>query len=108
MATETMARPRGDERVARVGWARGLFRRVEVGALIGAAAVWLFFALVTPNNWLTVNGVARILDEATTLGIMAVAVALLMIGGEFDLSSGVMIGTTGLIAGMLAVKGGLD
>jgi simple sugar transport system permease protein len=38
------------------------------------------------------------------LGIMAVAVALLMIGGEFDLSVGVMTGTTGLIAGMLATQ----
>ena len=35
----------------------------------------------------TVGGAARILDPASTLGIMAVAVALLMIGGEFDLSA---------------------
>ncbi len=108
MATQSVVRARRDERVAQAGWARGLFRRVEVGALIGAIAIWLFFALITPNNWLTINGVSRILDEAATLGIMAVAVALLMIGGEFDLSSGVMIGTTGLIAGMIAVKGGLN
>lgn len=108
MATETLAQVQRDERVARAGWARGLFQRVEVGALIGAIAIWLFFALIAPKNWLTVNGASRILDEASTLGIMAVAVALLMIGGEFDLSSGVMIGTTGLIAGMIAVKGGLD
>jgi simple sugar transport system permease protein len=39
---------------------------------------------------------------------MAVAVALLMIGGEFDLSTGVMTGTTGLIAGMIATKAGLN
>ena len=31
------------------------------------------------------------LDAASTFGIMAVAVALLMIGGEFDLSAGVMM-----------------
>jgi len=37
---------------------------------------------------------------------MAVAVALLMIGGEFDLSTGVMTGTTGLIAGLLSTQAG--
>src|SRR5512143_1795558 len=100
MATRTVGRARAeDERLARAGLVRGFFRRVEVGALIGAAVVWVFFALVAPANWLTSTGVARILDPASTLGIMAVAVALLMIGGEFDLSAGVMTGTTGLLTG---------
>jgi simple sugar transport system permease protein len=94
----------GDERLANAGFFRGLFRRVEVGALIGAAVVWIFFALIAPENWISITGVARILDPSSTLGIMSVAVALLMIGGEFDLSAGVMTGTTGLIAGMLATK----
>jgi simple sugar transport system permease protein len=85
-----------------------LFRRVEVGAFIGAVVVWVFFALVAPTNWLTITGVARILDSSSTLGIMAVVVALLMIGGEFDLSAGVMTGTTGLIAGMLATQLGMS
>jgi simple sugar transport system permease protein len=94
--------------MASVGLMRSLLRRVEVGAMLGAVVIWLFFALVASRNWLTINGVARILDEASTLGIMAVAVALLMIGGEFDLSTGVMTGTTGLIAGMIATKAGLN
>ena len=38
---------------------------------------------------------------------MAVAVALLMIGGEFDLSAGVMTGTTGLLMGLLDDRVGL-
>jgi simple sugar transport system permease protein len=96
----------GDERLAPAGILRNLFRRPEIGALIGAALVWAFFALVAPENWLTITGVARILDAATALGIMAIAIALLMIGGEFDLSSGVMTGTTGLIAGLLATQAG--
>lgn len=95
-----------DERIARTGLARGIFRRVEVGALIGAVVIWIFFAAVAPEIWITITGVSRILDEATTLGIMAAAVALLMIGGEFDLSAGVMTGTSGLLAGLLAVRAG--
>ncbi|WP_448626604.1 ABC transporter permease [Geodermatophilus sp. URMC 64] len=50
------------------------------------------------------GGVANWLDPASTLGIMAVAVALLMIGGHFDLSAGVMTGTTALTVGIVAVQ----
>jgi simple sugar transport system permease protein len=95
-----------DNRLAEVGFARGMFRRVEIGALIGAVAVYVFFAAMAPGNWLSITGLARILDPASTLGIMAIAVALLMIGGEFDLSTGVMTGTTGLVAGLLATRMG--
>jgi simple sugar transport system permease protein len=106
MVTKTATRAGADEREAQRGLVRGFFRRVEVGALIGAIVIWVLFAVIAPNIWLTITGVSRILDEATTLGIMAVAVSLLMIGGEFDLSAGVMTGTTGLLAGMLAVRAG--
>ncbi len=99
-----------DERVAEVGLVRGFFRRPEVGAMIGAVVVWLIFALIPASrgNWVSQTGVARIFDPASTLGIMAVAVALLMIGGEFDLSTGVMTGTTGLVAGLLSTRLGLN
>ena len=107
MTPETIRSARQqDERIAQAGIVRGFFRRVEVGALIGAVVIWVFFAIAAPDIWLTITGVSRILDEATTLGIMAAAVALLMIGGEFDLSAGVMTGTTGLLAGLLAIRGG--
>ncbi len=95
-----------DERLTELSFARRMFRRPEVGAIIGAAAVWLFFAFIAPKNWISLGGVARILDPASTLGIMAIAVALLMIGGEFDLSTGVMTGTTGLVAGLLSTRMG--
>jgi simple sugar transport system permease protein len=104
MTTSTASK--ADERVARVGFFRALFQRPEIGALIGAIVLWLLFAVVTPGNWVAITGVSRILDPASTWGIMAVAVALLMIGGEFDLSTGVMTGTTGLVAGLLATRAG--
>jgi simple sugar transport system permease protein len=100
----TAAGSRADERLAQVGFFRGLFRRVEIGALIGAVVIWIFFAIVASENWITITGVSRILDPASTLGIMAIAVGLLMIGGEFDLSTGVMTGTTGLVAGLLSTR----
>ncbi|MSX42505.1 MAG: ABC transporter permease, partial [Actinobacteria bacterium] len=53
-------------------------------------------------------GIAGWTDIAAPIGIVAVFVALLMIGGEFDLSTGVMVGTTGLLTGVLVTELGLD
>jgi simple sugar transport system permease protein len=54
-------------------------------------------------NWLGDPAIAAgWTDQAAQYGIVAVPVALLMIGGEFDLSAGVMIGSSGLLLGYLA------
>jgi simple sugar transport system permease protein len=96
-----------DERLAKVGFLTKLLQRPELGAMIGAGVVLIFFS-VTADRFLTASGIARWTDVASTLGIMAVAVALLMIGGEFDLSAGVMTGTSGLLMGILATEVGMS
>lgn len=90
-----------DDRLASVGPMRMLLGRPELGAVVGAIAVFAFFALHT-DAFATARGLANLLDPTATLGIMAVVVALLMIGGEFDLSAGVMTGSAGLIVAMLS------
>jgi simple sugar transport system permease protein len=75
----------------------------ELGALVGAVVVFVFFAVQSPV-FRSARGIANWMDPASTLGIMAVAVALLMIGGHFDLSAGVMTGTTALTVGIVAVE----
>jgi simple sugar transport system permease protein len=70
---------------------------------VGAVVVFAFFAVQSPV-FRSARGVANWLDPASTLGIMAVAVALLMIGGHFDLSAGVLTGTTALTVGIVAVE----
>lgn len=80
-----------------------LFRQPEAGAVVAAVAVGLFFAVQSPV-FRTPVGVANWLAPAATLGIMAVAVALLLIGGEFDLSAGVITGTTGLVTALLVTN----
>lgn len=102
------AKSKSDDRVVQVSWMRRLMASPEVGAIVGAIAVALFFSSVTPSEFSSIIGVSRVLDPASTLGIMAVAVALLMIGGEFDLSAGVMTGSTGLLVGLLAVHAGFN
>ncbi|GAA3157342.1 ABC transporter permease [Blastococcus jejuensis] len=75
----------------------------ELGALVGAVVIFTFFAVQSPQ-FRSARGIANWLDPASTLGIMAVAVALLMIGGHFDLSAGVLTGTTALTVGIVAVE----
>jgi simple sugar transport system permease protein len=94
-----------DERVAKTGSVRRLLVRPEMGALAGAIAVWLFFAAIAGRNgFLSLAGAATYLQVAAELGILAVAVALLMIGGEFDLSVGSVLGAAGMIVSALAVQ----
>ncbi|MEO3812601.1 ABC transporter permease [Sphaerisporangium sp. B11E5] len=94
-----------DERIAGTGLARRLLIRPELGSVVGAVAVFAFFSAEAPV-FRSADGVANWLDPASTLGIMAVAIALLMIGGEFDLSAGVLTGTTGLVLVTLATRYG--
>lgn len=86
---------------------RKLLGRPEVGALVAALAVMLFFSVYT-STFMTLSGAGVWLESASTFGIMAVAVALLMIGGEFDLSAGVMTGFTALVVGILTSHYGLN
>jgi simple sugar transport system permease protein len=63
-----------------------------MGAAAGAVVVWLTFAAVAGPPFRSVEGTASVLNAAAPLGILAVAVGLLMIAGEFDLSVGSIIG----------------
>ena len=94
----------GDERLAPTTAARRLLVRPEFAAVIGAVVVYAFFWWQAGSLFASKVGAANWLDPASTLGIGAVAVALLMVGGEFDLSAGVMTGSAGLLTGMLATK----
>ena len=100
--TSKAAAPGADERLAYRGVFQRLFVRPEIGAIVGAAAIWAFFWAVS-REFGTAGGASSILDVAATLGIMAVAVSLLMIGGEFDLSSGAATGALAIIT-ILLVK----
>jgi simple sugar transport system permease protein len=95
-----------DERLVTTGFLTRLLTRPDIGALLGAIAVWLAFGYFASDvNWLSDPAIAAgWTDQAAQYGIVAVPVALLMIGGEFDLSAGVMIGSSGLLLGYLTVN----
>lgn len=86
-----------DERVRRVSRLGRLLARPELGALLALIGVWIFFAIVAfDNNFVSWRATAAILNQAAPLGIVSIAVALLMIGGEFDLSVGSVLGFSGM------------
>lgn len=94
-----------DERIKSTSLGIRVLRRPEFGAFLGAVAIFLLFTAVdTTGNFAKLSGIAGWTDIAAPVGIVAIAVSLLMIAGEFDLSSGVMVGTTGLIIGMLVTE----
>lgn len=96
-----------DDRRGQVGRLTALGRRPEVGAAIAVVVVGIFFSFQS-STFITLDGIANWTDVASTIAIPAIAVALLMIGGEFDLSAGVMTGTAGLTMGILATKVGMN
>jgi simple sugar transport system permease protein len=99
----TAATATADERMATTSWAARILRRPEVGAAVAAMIIFVYFSVST-DAFLSAAGASTWLESSAQFGIMAVAVSLLMIGGEFDLSAGVMVGTTGLIVGVLATQ----
>ena len=104
---EVRPAPEPDERVAKTSRVRRLLVRPEMGAAAGAIGVWIFFAIAAGDRgFLSWRGTANYLEVAAQYGILAVAVALLMIGGEFDLSIGSAIGGCGIIFALLSVDFG--
>jgi simple sugar transport system permease protein len=93
----------GQPRPGRRSPVRRLAVRPELGAVVGAVAVFLFFSAVA-DSFLQWSSFSTVLYASSTLGIMAVPVALLMIGGEFDLSAGVMVTSSSLISSMFSYQ----
>ena len=62
--------------------------------------------MVAGAPFVSLAGTAAYLNAAAPLGILAVAVALLMIGGEFDLSVGSVIGAASMLLMLLVAEAG--
>jgi simple sugar transport system permease protein len=96
-----------DDRLGQVGLTTKLLRRPELGALLGALAVGLFFAAAAAS-FRTLSGMGQLDRRGLHARDHGRGRALLMIGGEFDLSAGAMTGTTGLLLGLLTTEWGLS
>lgn len=92
-----------DERLLRTTPLKKLLARPELGSVVGAIAVFVFFSFAA-DSFLRAASLGTVLYAASTIGIMAVPVALLMIGGEFDLSAGVMVTSSALVSSMFSYQ----
>ena len=95
--------PIKDERVGRRSLLARLFSRPEAGALAGAIVIYIFFFIIAPP-FRSANSLSTILYVSSTYGLMATPIALLMIGGEFDLSAGVAVTTAALTASLFSFE----
>ncbi|MFD6826580.1 ABC transporter permease [Streptomyces sp. NPDC060085] len=90
-----------DARVRPLSAVQRVMRRPEFGAVVGVAFAWTLFSSVSGPAFISAAGTASYLNSAAELGILAAAVAMLMIAGEFDLSVGSMVGAAGMLMAIL-------
>ena len=107
IATPPAAPAADDERLVPISRLTRTLRRPELGSLLAAVFVFILFAITDSSSnhlWLKQTGIAAWTQQAAFFGIVAVPVGLLMIGGEFDLSTGVMTGVTAIVMALLVGK----
>lgn len=100
------------DRLRRLPLHQRLLARPATGAALIAVFVWIVFAVIDLANggtspFLQPDGTLNYLDVAAQVGIIGTSVALLMIGGEFDLSIGALVGFAGIAIGILSTEAGL-
>ncbi|MEZ4607430.1 MAG: ABC transporter permease [Deinococcales bacterium] len=92
-----------DERLRQVSLFNRLLSRPEIGALAGALLVFVMFSIFSwdssegASGFLRLRAVMTWLKFSAEIGIIGIGATLLMIGGEFDLSVGSVIGITSLL-----------
>src|SRR5918998_1270656 len=90
-----------------LGLSNRLLARPEIGALVAAIVIFIFFLIVAPT-FRQPESFFTVLYQASTIGIVAVGVGMLMIGGEFDLSAGVLVTSAGLVNAMFCYQLGIN
>src|SRR5262245_18966970 len=91
-----------------IGVLRGIGIRVirdpTARADMVTALTFVIFSIVA-DNFLTLEATTSYLTLAAESGIVALGVTMLMIGGEFDLSVGSVLGLTALLVPLLVLRG---
>jgi simple sugar transport system permease protein len=103
----------GSPPTVRSGASRGALLRVadrlprhrEAGIVAAGVILFCFFWVLSGGAFVTAGNWAAILSNAAELGIITVGVAMLMVGGDFDLSVGANFGLSGLVMAKMVVNG---
>ena len=96
--TENGSQASSDERLRDVSFLSRQLNKPELGAISGAALVFVFFGLTAGGTGMFApDGILNWSTVSAQLGLIAIGACLLMIAGEFDLSIGSMIGFAGIM-----------
>ncbi len=93
-----------DERLKEESFFSIIFKKPEFTSVIGVIGVFLVFFFIAEDSMFSLEGSLSWIEQSALIGILAIGVCLLMIGGEFDLSIGSMIGFAGMVMSILVVE----
>jgi simple sugar transport system permease protein len=94
---QAIERPAGRQ----IGIVERLLKVMWIGPAIAAILIYIFFSIFGgATGFSTVAGTAGFLNTAAELGIIAIPIGLLMIAGEFDLSTGSVVGAAAIIVAL--------
>jgi len=96
-----------DERLSAEPFFSRFFKKPEFTSVVGVVGVFLVFFAIADDAMFNLEGVLSWTEQAALIGILAVGACLLMIGGEFDLSVGSMIGFSGMVMAIMTVEYGV-
>jgi simple sugar transport system permease protein len=83
-----------------------VFDRRESSVMVGVLVIFLIGALVSPQRFLTLDNLFRVLRGAAIITVIGYGMAILMVTAEFDLSVGSMFAlSSGLVAIMIGEFG---
>jgi simple sugar transport system permease protein len=106
MATTPAVPASTNERLRHVPLTQRLLAKPVAGALVIVVFVFIVFAILSlargSTAFLSIPGFLNYVGVASQVGIIATAVALLMIAGEFDLSVGSLVGFAGIVIGIVS------
>jgi ribose transport system permease protein len=83
---------------------RSLIAARETGVLLALLVICVFLTFAT-DSFLTVRNLLNVGRQISLLGIMAIGMTFVLVSREVDLSVGSIYAISGLVAGMLIVRG---
>jgi simple sugar transport system permease protein len=75
--------------------------QVEIKIFLAFSVVFVVFVILAGSSFVTGQTWSSIMNSGAELGIVALGVTVLMIGGEFDLSVGTTFALTGMVVGLM-------
>ncbi len=75
------------------------------GTFAGLLALFVTFALLRPGVFLSVNNLRNITEQVAILAIVATAMTVVMVVGDFDLSVGTLASLCGVVVADLLIRG---